>query len=394
MLSNGNFHIAGAGDCARRARPRAGAVRDACASQRCLKLFSPALSELPLQLTRHGPRTPASRRSQKTLTALYDNDSPSGESRVPRFPAGVGTVEDHAPMAVQRRREDRRDASSRCATGGDRAARRRAGRRPARARAARRWAPARGARMHAVRARVAMLDDDRPLGPDIETIAAGSRPASCRSADCARDDLAPAQLGPGAGGARRTHRHLAHGAGDRVRAVARHRHLGGAQRARLPRRSAVSGFLYTIPTLAFLALLIPIVGLGKTNAIICMVAFSLMIMIRNVATGIREVPAEVIDAARGMGMRARRDPVESRAAAGAAGHRGGTAHRDGHRHQRHRRRRLRQRGWPGHADLQRHQQRLRAEDLGRRADRLRACGRRRSRPRVGSSAGCGGGPRS
>ena len=66
---------------------------------------------------------------------------------------------------------------------------------------------------------------------------------------------------------------------------------------------ALSGFLYTIPTLAFLALLIPIVGLGKTNAIICMVAFSLMIMIRNVATGIREVPAEVVDAARGMGMR-------------------------------------------------------------------------------------------
>ena len=66
---------------------------------------------------------------------------------------------------------------------------------------------------------------------------------------------------------------------------------------------AVSGFLYTIPTLAFLALLIPVVGLGKSNAIICMVAFSLMIMIRNVATGIREVPADVIDAAKGMGMR-------------------------------------------------------------------------------------------
>jgi osmoprotectant transport system permease protein len=66
---------------------------------------------------------------------------------------------------------------------------------------------------------------------------------------------------------------------------------------------AVSGFLYTIPTLAFLALLIPIVGLGKSNAIICMTAFSLMIMIRNVATGIRGVPAEAVDAARGMGMR-------------------------------------------------------------------------------------------
>jgi osmoprotectant transport system permease protein len=67
---------------------------------------------------------------------------------------------------------------------------------------------------------------------------------------------------------------------------------------------AVSGVLYTIPTLAFLALLIPIVGLGKANAIICMVAFSLMILIRNVATGIREVPADVVEAARGMGMSA------------------------------------------------------------------------------------------
>ena len=70
------------------------------------------------------------------------------------------------------------------------------------------------------------------------------------------------------------------------------------------RRSRISGFLYTIPTLAFLALLIPVVGLGKTNAIMCMVAFSLMILIRNVATGIREVSPDVVDAARGMGMSA------------------------------------------------------------------------------------------
>jgi osmoprotectant transport system permease protein len=41
---------------------------------------------------------------------------------------------------------------------------------------------------------------------------------------------------------------------------------------------AVAGFLYTIPTLAFLALLIPVVGLGRTNAIIAMVAFSLLIL--------------------------------------------------------------------------------------------------------------------
>ena len=66
----------------------------------------------------------------------------------------------------------------------------------------------------------------------------------------------------------------------------------------------LSGILYTIPTLAFLAFLIPLVGLGRTNAIITMVAFSLMILIRSVATGIREVPADVIDAARGMGLSA------------------------------------------------------------------------------------------
>ena len=67
----------------------------------------------------------------------------------------------------------------------------------------------------------------------------------------------------------------------------------------------VAGFLYTIPTLAFLALLIPLVGLGRTNAIVAMVAFSLVVLIRNVATGIRGVPPDVVDAARGMGMSAR-----------------------------------------------------------------------------------------
>lgn len=68
----------------------------------------------------------------------------------------------------------------------------------------------------------------------------------------------------------------------------------------------ISGLLYTIPTLAFLALLIPLVGLGRTNAIIAMVAFSLVVLIRNVAVGIRGVSPDVIDAARGMGMDAAR----------------------------------------------------------------------------------------
>lgn len=67
----------------------------------------------------------------------------------------------------------------------------------------------------------------------------------------------------------------------------------------------ITGVLYTIPTLAFLALLIPLVGLGRTNAVTCMVAFCLMILVRNIATAVREVPAEVVDAARGMGLRSR-----------------------------------------------------------------------------------------
>jgi osmoprotectant transport system permease protein len=82
----------------------------------------------------------------------------------------------------------------------------------------------------------------------------------------------------------------------------------GIVAARRPRIYAatlgVAGFLYTIPTLAFLALLIPIVGLGRTNAIIAMVAFSLLILVRNITTGIRTVPAEIVDSARGMGMSA------------------------------------------------------------------------------------------
>lgn len=65
---------------------------------------------------------------------------------------------------------------------------------------------------------------------------------------------------------------------------------------------AGTGFLYTIPTLAFLALLIPLVGLGPANAIIAMVAFSLVVLVRNIATGIRQVPEEVVDSARGMGL--------------------------------------------------------------------------------------------
>ena len=64
---------------------------------------------------------------------------------------------------------------------------------------------------------------------------------------------------------------------------------------------AITGMLYTIPALALFALLIPLMGLGTAPAITALVLYSLLILVRNVATGIRELPAELIEAADGMG---------------------------------------------------------------------------------------------
>jgi osmoprotectant transport system permease protein len=63
----------------------------------------------------------------------------------------------------------------------------------------------------------------------------------------------------------------------------------------------VTGVLYTIPALALFALLIPFMGLGKAPATTALVLYSLLILVRNIAIGIREVPAELIEAADGMG---------------------------------------------------------------------------------------------
>jgi osmoprotectant transport system permease protein len=64
----------------------------------------------------------------------------------------------------------------------------------------------------------------------------------------------------------------------------------------------VTGVLYTVPSIAFFFLLLPITGLGRTTAIIALTAFSLQILYRNIMTGLRNVPAEVRDAGRGMGL--------------------------------------------------------------------------------------------
>jgi osmoprotectant transport system permease protein len=64
---------------------------------------------------------------------------------------------------------------------------------------------------------------------------------------------------------------------------------------------AISGVLYAIPSIALFVLLIPITGLSLLTAEIALVSYTLVILVRNIVTGLRAVPPEVIEAARGMG---------------------------------------------------------------------------------------------
>jgi osmoprotectant transport system permease protein len=64
---------------------------------------------------------------------------------------------------------------------------------------------------------------------------------------------------------------------------------------------AVTATLYTIPGLALFALLLPILGLGTVPAITGLVLYSLLILTRNIATGLRQVSADIVEAATGMG---------------------------------------------------------------------------------------------
>jgi osmoprotectant transport system permease protein len=65
--------------------------------------------------------------------------------------------------------------------------------------------------------------------------------------------------------------------------------------------TAVTGILYTIPSLALFALLVPYTGLTSTTAEIGLVSYTLLILIRNIVVGLRGVPEDVKEAARGMG---------------------------------------------------------------------------------------------
>jgi osmoprotectant transport system permease protein len=66
-----------------------------------------------------------------------------------------------------------------------------------------------------------------------------------------------------------------------------------------------SGFLYTIPSLALFQLLVPVTGLTWTSAEIALVSYTLLILFRNILTGLQGIPEDVKEAARGMGLTTR-----------------------------------------------------------------------------------------
>lgn len=72
--------------------------------------------------------------------------------------------------------------------------------------------------------------------------------------------------------------------------------------------TSAAGLLYTIPSLAVFALVAPFIGIGTVpqkylTAEVALVAYTLLILVRNIVTGIRGVPSGVQEAATGMGYR-------------------------------------------------------------------------------------------
>jgi osmoprotectant transport system permease protein len=63
-----------------------------------------------------------------------------------------------------------------------------------------------------------------------------------------------------------------------------------------------AALLYTIPSLALFQLLVPVTGLTWTTVEIALVGYTLLILFRNILAGLRATPADVLEAARGMGL--------------------------------------------------------------------------------------------
>jgi len=170
MLSNGNFHLPALA-LALDSTAIALAQSTSLAAERVIRFMSPAFTDLPLQLTRRGPAHSGFATLQKTVTALWSEiRMRANPASLDFLPVSEG-VEDHATMAlgaVERLADmleriryvvaiellvagqaiDLRGLPSASLGAGSRAA------------------------YAGVRDIVPMLEDDRPLGPDVDALAA------------------------------------------------------------------------------------------------------------------------------------------------------------------------------------------------------------------------------
>lgn len=78
--------------------------------------------------------------------------------------------------------------------------------------------------------------------------------------------------------------------------------LSHRRRWLIPPLNVTTGVLYTIPSIAFFFLLLPITGRGNVTAVIALTAYTLQILYRNIMAGLANVPADAKDSGRGMGM--------------------------------------------------------------------------------------------
>ena len=71
----------------------------------------------------------------------------------------------------------------------------------------------------------------------------------------------------------------------------------------------LSALFYTIPSIAFFQIMVPITGIGRLSIEISLVSYTLLILFRNTLTGLKEVPDEAKEAAEGMGLTRRQSLV-------------------------------------------------------------------------------------
>jgi osmoprotectant transport system permease protein len=65
---------------------------------------------------------------------------------------------------------------------------------------------------------------------------------------------------------------------------------------------AIAGVIYTIPSLALFAVLAPFTGFTLERTVLLgLVLYALLVLVRNTIVGLQGVPADVVEAARGMG---------------------------------------------------------------------------------------------